>query len=119
MTTQQTADRLVGLCRQGKFEEAQEELFATNAVSIEPYASPDFEKETKGLPAIIDKGRKFTAKIETMHSMSVSDPIVAGKSFACTMSIDVTMKGEGRMNVSEICLYQLKDGKVISEQFYV
>jgi hypothetical protein len=119
MTTQQIADRLVTLCRQGKFEEAQKELFAADVISIEPYATPGFEKETKGLPAIIEKGRRFTESVEQIHAMSVSDPIVAKSSFACTMRLDATMKGQGRMDMSELCVYLVKDGKVISEQFYL
>src|SRR5687767_9388125 len=117
MTTQQIAKRLVALCREGKFEEAQKELFAADVVSIEPYATPGFSKETKGLPAVIEKGEKFTAMVEKMHSMSVSDPIVAASSFACVMQMDVTMKGQDRTDMSEVCVYQVKDGKVVSEQF--
>ncbi len=119
MTTKVIAERLVGLCREGKFETAQKELFAADAVSIEPYATPGFEKETKGLPAIIDKGHKFQAKVEALHALTVSDAVVAGSSFACTMRMDVTMKGQGRMDMSELCVYTVKDGKITSEQFYV
>ena len=119
MTTQQIADRLVALCRQGKFEEAQKELFADDVVSIEPYATPEFQKEIKGLPAILEKGRKFMSMVEKIYTMSVSDPIVAGNSFACIMRLDMTMKGQGRMDMSELCVYQVKDGKVISEQFFI
>lgn len=119
MTTQAIADRLVALCREAKYEQAQKELYADDAVSKEPYATPAFAQETKGLPAIIEKGHKFTAMIETMHSTSVSDPIVAGSSFACVMRLDVTMKGQGRMDMSELCVYDVKDGKIVSEAFHV
>ncbi len=119
MSTQKIAERLVVLCRQGKFEEAQKELFSADAVSIEPYATPAFEKETKGLPAILAKGKKFEEMVETMHALNVSDPVVAGSSFACTMRLDVTMKGQGRMDMTELCVYTVKDGKVVSEQFFV
>lgn len=119
MTTHEIANRLVALCRQGDFGTAQKELFARDAVSLEPYATPDFPQETRGLDAIIAKGRKFDEMIETNHSSTVSDPIVAGNAFACVMSMDVTMKGKGRMNMSEICLYQVKDGKIVSESFHV
>lgn len=119
MTTQQIAERLVALCREAKWEAAQRELFADNAVSIEPYATPAFEKETKGLPAIVEKGHKFEAMVEKLHSLTVSEPIVAGSSFACIMKMDITMKGQGRMNMGELCVYDVKDGKIISEQFHV
>ena len=119
MKTEEIAKRLVAHCREQKWEAAQKELFADDAVSIEPYATPAFEKETKGLPKIIEKGHKFDAMIETMHSLKVSDPVVATNAFACTMQMDVTMKGQGRMNMSELCVYKVKDGKVISEEFFV
>ncbi len=119
MTTQQVSTRLVELCRKGEFETAQKELFAEDVISIEPYATPEFEKETKGLPAIIEKGHKFGSMVEQMHGLTVSDPIVAANSFACTMRMDVTMKGNERMDMTELCVYQLKDGKIVSEEFFI
>ena len=119
MKTEEIAKRLVALCREAKWETAQQELYAADAVSVEPYGTPDFEKETRGLPAIIEKGRKFTAKTETLHSLSVSEPVIAQSSFACTMSMDITMKGEGRMQMSELCIYDVKDGKIVREEFHI
>ena len=119
MTTQEIAQRLVALCRLGKFEEAQQELFAPNAVSIEPYASPGVAKQTEGLPAIMEKGRRFMSMIEQTHALTVSDPIVAGNAFGCMMRLDVTMKGQGRMDMSELCLYQVKEGRIVAEEFRV
>lgn len=119
MTTEEIAQRLVTLCREAKWEAAQTELYADDAVSFEPYATPVFEKETRGRAAIIEKGRKFDAMVETMHSLTVSDPLVATDSFACTMRLDVTMKGQGRMDMRELCVYEVKDGKIVSEQFHV
>src|SRR4051812_24230859 len=101
MTTKDVADRLVALCRQGNFEGAQKELYATDAINIEPYGTATFAKETKGLDAIIEKGRKFAGMIEQVHSISVSDPLVAGSSFACAMQLDLTIKGHGRMSLNE------------------
>jgi hypothetical protein len=86
-------------------------------INIEPYATAAFAKETKGLNAIIEKGHKFAAMIEQVHSISVSDPLVAGSSFACAMHLDLTIKGHGRMTLNELCIYEVKDGKIISEQF--
>src|SRR5262245_61409903 len=119
MTTKDIADRLVKYCREAKWEAAQRELYADEAVSIEPYASPAFDKETKGLAAIIAKGHKFNSMVETMHALSVSEPMVAANAIACTMNLDVTMKGQGRMQMSELCVYTVKDGKIVSEQFFV
>jgi hypothetical protein len=118
MTTEEIAHRLVELCSKGEFEAAQKELYSPDAVSIEPEATAAFAKETRGLPAIIEKARKFNEMIEKTHSMQVSAPIVGGYCFACSMTIDATMKGQGRRKMSEICVYQTRDGKIISEHFH-
>jgi len=106
MTIKEIADRLVQLC-------------AEDAVSIEPYATPAFEKEIKGLAAIIEKGKKFESMVETVHNLEVSEPLLAANSFAITMHLNVTMKGQGAMDMTEICLYKVKDGKIISEEFFM
>ena len=118
MTTQEIADRLVALCRKQDWETAQRELLAADAVSIEPHESPGFEKETKGLEAIIEKGRKFSAMLEQVYSLRVSDPVVAPSSFACTMGMDATITGRGRTQIDELCVYEVRDGKIISERFF-
>ncbi|MBS1662849.1 MAG: nuclear transport factor 2 family protein [Bacteroidetes bacterium] len=119
MTTQEIANRLVELCAKGDFETAQKELFADDCVSIEPYATPAFEKETKGLDAIIEKGKKWHEMVEEYHEMKVSEPLVGNSSFAVTMFLSVTMKGQGKMDMTELCVYNVKDGKVVSEQFFM
>jgi len=119
MTTQEIANRLVELCREGDFETTQKELFADDAMSIEPYGTPEFEKETKGLQAIKEKGEKWNNMVETMHEMNVSEPLIASNSFAVTMQMHVTMKGGQDINMTELCVYTVKDGKITSEQFFM
>jgi hypothetical protein len=118
MTTNQIANRLVELCRKGEFETAQKELFAKDATSIEPQASGAFEKETKGLNAILEKGKKWENMVESMQKLEVSEPVVASNSFACTMHMDVTMKNKEHWDMTELCTYEVKDGKIISEHFF-
>ncbi|MBI4623579.1 MAG: nuclear transport factor 2 family protein [Verrucomicrobia bacterium] len=118
MNTEQIAGRLVALCREQKWETAQKELYAADAVSIEPHETPGFDKETRGLPAIVAKGQKWVDMVEAVNAISVSDPLVAGNAFACTMRFDIKMKGQGRMDMSELCVYNVKDGKIIAEQFH-
>jgi hypothetical protein len=117
MTTEQIANRLKELCDQGQFEHALKELFSPDAVSIEPNDTPDFPRETKGIDAILDKGKKWNEMVEQQHGFEISDPLIASDSFALTMHIDVTMKGRGRMNHKELCVYKVSGGKIVSEQF--
>ena len=119
MTTQEIAKRLVDYCRKADWEGAQTTLYSENARSIEPYATPEFEKEVHGLAAIRRKAKVFESIVEMMHSLEVSEPLIAGNSIAFVMEMDVTMKGQGRMKAPELCVYQVKDGKIISEEFFV
>lgn len=119
MSTQQIATRLAELCRQGKFEAAQRELFADDAVSIETHETPQFPKETKGLHAILEKGHKWEATIEQVHGCKASTPMVAGNAIAMTLEMDVTMKGRGRTTLQELCVYEVKDDKIKSERFFM
>ena len=119
MSTQEIATRLADLVGKGEFETAQRELFAEDAVSIEPTASEAFAKETKGLRAILEKGHKWESMVEKVHSCSASTPLVAGNAIAMRLAMDLTMKGRGRMQLAEICAYEVKDGKIASEQFFM
>ncbi len=116
MTTQEIANRLVELCRTGQNEQAYKELFSQDAVAIEPDIAP--VKETKGLEALLQKNQAFGDMIETYHSGTVSEPVVAGNFFSLAMSMDVTFKGSPRHIEEEVCLYEVKDGKIIKEQFF-
>ena len=119
MSTTEIANRLVDLCKKGDFETAQKELFADDAVSIEPHSTPEFQQETKGLDAILEKGEKWKGMVKESHGITVSDPLVSDSSFAVTMWMDVTMQGDQRMAMTELCVYHVKDGKIVSEQFFM
>jgi len=119
MNTEAVAKRLVELCRQGKYEEAQNELYSNDAVSIEMEGLPPGSiANAKGLEAIREKGRQFNAGIEAVHGGSVGDPIITGNWFSLVMTMDATFKGRGRVNMEEICVYQVRDGKIVREQFF-
>ncbi|HMC87728.1 MAG TPA: nuclear transport factor 2 family protein [Chitinophagaceae bacterium] len=117
MTTQEIANRLTDLCRQGKYDTAQKELYSKDAVSIEPEGSPGLQT-VNGLDAIIEKGHQFQSMIEAVHSSTVSDPVIAGDRFAVAAVLDITLKGMGRMPMEELAVYEVKDGKVVKEQFF-
>jgi hypothetical protein len=55
--------------------------------------------------------------VEQIHGGSVSDPVIAGNHFAVAAVIDATMKGAERSAMSEIAVYEVKDGKIVKEQF--
>ncbi|MFI5135355.1 MAG: SnoaL-like domain-containing protein, partial [Chitinophagales bacterium] len=42
----------------------------------------------------------------------------AGNHFTISWWMDVTMKGQGRTSMDEVIVYEVKDGKIVREQFY-
>lgn len=114
MSVEEIANRLCELCAVGQFDAAMKELYSENAVSIEADGTPPVE----GLQNLFAKSQKMAEAFEEIHENRIGTPIVAGKYFAVTMWMDVTMKGIGRITQEEICLYKVEDGKVVSEQFF-
>jgi hypothetical protein len=119
MTVQQVANRLADYCRNEQFTQALEELYSEHAVSIEPFEFPGFDKETKGLEAMLEKDKKFGALVESRYGATVSQPLIAGNSFAFVLTMDMKMKGRDRELLTELCVYTVEDGKIISEQFFM
>lgn len=116
-TTTEVAARFNELAKEGKWDQIQNELFAENAKSIEPPGSPGLQS-VEGLDAIRQKGKQFNEMVEEMHGGYSSEPLVAGNHFSVAMGMDVTMKGMGRTKMDEIALYEVKDGKIVKEQFF-
>ena len=117
MTTEEVANRINELAQTGDWNRIQDELFAENAVSIEPSNSPGM-KTVEGIDAIKEKGKQFGEMLEEMHGGYSRDPQVAGRHFAVAMGMDCTMKGMGRQKMDEIAVYEVKDGKIVKEQFF-
>jgi hypothetical protein len=119
MTTQEVANRFNELAQTGQWDQIQAELFADNAVSIEPpHAAAMGMSNAEGMEAIKKKGEAFNSMVEEVHGGYSSTPVVAGNHFSVGMGMDVTMKGMGRSKMDEIAVYEVKDGKIVKEQFF-
>ncbi len=120
MTTQDVANRYMELEKQGKWVEIQDELYSTDVVCIEPEhaAAMGMQTVTKGLDAVKAKAQAWNQGVEEMHGGYCSEPVVGGNFFSVAMGMDVTMKGAGRMKMDEIAVFEVKDGKIVKEQFF-
>ena len=117
MSTQKVANRLVELMRQGDSMTAVSELYADNIVSKEMPGYPGGEL-TEGKEAVTQKGIDWFNNVREFHSSTVSEPQVAGNHFSCTMDFDVTFKDRGRQQMTEVCVYEVNDNKIVNEQFF-
>lgn len=114
MTTQEIANRLVELCRAGDFQTCYKELYAPDIQSIEADG-----KTCNGLEEMAAKGKEWNSSIEEFNSSSIGDPVVCGNYFSLPMSMNLKYKGTpAAVDFHEICVYQVKDGKVVKEQFF-
>jgi ketosteroid isomerase-like protein len=117
MNAQDVANRLVQLCREGKDIDAVNELYDDNIVNIEPESSP-MSGKTVSKEAILESTKRWYSSVEQLHDMHISDPIVSDNFFACTMNFDITFKGQDRNTIDELCVYEVKDGKIVTSQFF-
>jgi hypothetical protein len=116
MTTQEVANRYIELAKEGKIVEIQQELFDENVECIEPAHFP--LPGAKGKEAVMARLLAWFENIEQRHDFAITEPVVMGEYFSFGMMVDLTLKGMGRVKTEEICVYGVKDGKIILEQFF-
>lgn len=117
MTTRQVAARFNELAQQEKWFQIQDGFFSDNVRSIDPPHSPYFGY-AEGKTDVRNKGEAFVKKIEAVHGASTSEPVVAANYFAVARKVDLTVTGFGRIQIDQVMLYEVKDGEIISEQFF-
>lgn len=119
LSIKEIANRLVHLCREGDFGTTYRELFSpTNIKSIEPEGVPN-QVIQGSIELITQKGQQFFANVESLNTSEISDPIIAGGHFSVIWKVNVTFKGDIQSHqLDEIIVYEVKEGKIISEQFF-
>jgi ketosteroid isomerase-like protein len=119
MTSTQVAQRLFDLCNRGQFMEAVEELYSPNIVSVEPMGGPTMPAEQRGIEAVRAKSAWWFDNHE-VHGCKLAGPFVHGDRFIVEFDIDITQKANGnRMQMKEAGLYQVADGKIVREEFFM
>lgn len=114
---QEVAARFNELAQQEKWFEIQDELFSDDVKSVDPVNSP-YLGYAEGKAAVRKKGEDFVKKIEAFHSARTSEPVIGGSYFAVGREMDITIPGHGRIQLNEIMLYEVRNGQIVSEQFF-
>lgn len=118
MSVSEIANRYVALCKEAKFEQILDELFASDAVSVEAGGPPGMDLTSSGLPAIRAKGEWWGTNHE-IHSAEVTGPYPNGDRFAVRFVLDVTNKpSKRRITMDEIGLFTVENGKISREEFF-
>jgi hypothetical protein len=117
MNTEEVGKKLVDLCSKREWMKAIDGLYAKDIVSIEPHAMETMPAEMRGLDKVGGKTQWFMDNHE-IHDSKVGGPFVADDKFVVQFDIDVTDKAsKKRMQMSEVGIYTVKDGKVTREEF--
>ena len=117
MNTEEVATKLVEFCRKGEWMKAIDELYGKDIVSVEPRAMENMPAEMRGIDQVRGKTDWWEKNME-VHSAKVGGPFVARDTFVVWFDVDVTDKAsKKRMQMSEVGIYTVKDGKVSREEF--
>jgi ketosteroid isomerase-like protein len=117
MNTEEVAKKLVELCRNGEWMKAIDDLYAKDIVSVEAQAMENMPAEMRGIDQVRGKTEWWEKHME-VHSAKVTGPFVARDTFVVQFDVDVTDKGsKKRMQMSEVGIYTVKDGKIAREEF--
>jgi ketosteroid isomerase-like protein len=113
--------KLVELCRDGKFNEAMDQLYSPHIVSVESSAPPPQPLRVEGIAAVKGKAQ-WWEKNHEIHRVEVAGPWPHGERFIVRFTIDVTQKAGPmagkRFTMDEAALYTVKDGKIVHEEFF-
>ena len=117
MTTGQVAARFAELAREESWFEIQDELFADNVKSIEPPGSP-WLGNAEGKSAVRKKAADWVQRITAAYKQQTTEPIVGEHHFTVGREVDIEVQGLGRVQINQLMLYEVKDGRIVSEQFF-
>ncbi len=117
MTTLEVGKKLVELCSIGQNAKAIETLYSPDIVSVEAMSMPNMPAEMRGIAAIVGKNKWWIENHE-VHFASCAGPYPHGDRFIVNFKCDITNKPSGhRMQMDEIGLFTVQNGKVTSEEF--
>ena len=117
MTTAELASRYVGLCREGKFLQALDELYADDIVSVEAMDIGDMPRELHGKKAVRDKN-VWWFDVNDVQAATITGPFLSPERFSVIFSLDWIVKSTGeRRHFEEIAVYTVAGDKIVREEF--
>ncbi len=118
MTTQEVAKRYYELIQTHQYAQIQEELYDSNIISIEPENDSNLPLTVQGMDEVKKKEGLFFSQVEHMHNSYMSEIVVSNFHFSMMTGMDVTIKGKQRKIKEQICVFEVRNGKIIKEQFF-
>lgn len=120
MTTQELATTYYQLFKNRQVPEIYENFYSDDIICTEPEHAQAMgvPTVTKGITAVLAKSKARQELIAEVHSFFCSEPVVGGDYFSLAMGRDLSFKNGQRMQIAEIAVFGVKEGKIISETFF-
>jgi ketosteroid isomerase-like protein len=97
----------------GKAMEAFEELYAEDVVMQE-----NSEPEFRGKDFNRKREQEFYQSVEAWHGGAMLASAVNGDVSFSEWTMDISLKGVGRIQLAQVAVRRWKNGKVVHERFY-
>jgi ketosteroid isomerase-like protein len=97
----------------GKALEAFEELYDDNVV-MQENSDPEF----RGKDLNRKREQEFFASVEAWHGGSVLASAAHGDVSFSEWTMDISLKGVGRVSMAQVAVRRWKNGKIVHERFY-
>lgn len=121
MNLREIAQKLAEGCREGgaKVRENLDALYADDAISVEAADMGGTGRETRGKAGIHGKHDWWDGAMKE-HETTVTGPFYHGDDqFSLYFQVDATDLESGkRMQMQEIGVYHVSDGKIVREEFH-
>ncbi len=115
MSIRETAEAFTAMLKAGDFAGAGQRFWHEDVSSIEAMGEP---AALHGRAAVAAKMQAW-GEAHEVHGFSVTGPFLNDDQFALYMTIDVTIRATGqRMEMLEVALYTVHEGKVVEERFF-
>jgi hypothetical protein len=72
----------------------------------------------QGIAAMREKEALFFSQIEEMHGSYMSAIVVSTFYPSMMTGMDVTMKGKPRKQKGQICVFEVRNGTTVEDQFF-
>jgi len=120
MTTQELANRYYDLFKKRQVAEIYGQFYSANIICTEPEhaLAMGVPTITKGIEAVLAKSKARQELIAEVHSFFCSEPVVGGSYFSISMGRDMTLKNGQRLQLEEIAVFGVQDGRIITETFF-
>lgn len=118
MTTQDLANQLVSKLKAGDFMGAYDLFDQEKARHHEPNSPIEGFRSLVGVPAFKEKDQAMGANIVKASLSEIDNVTVKPRVFSLNYKMNVEFKDGNALNLDEIIVYEVENGKIISENIF-